>query len=63
MNYKRCDYYQVENEEMSCSNMCVNNNSLDKFFNERNVLDKRSKDMMFNMLIPPPVSEDKDANI
>ena len=48
---------------MSCSNMRVNYNSLDKFFDERSTLDKRFKDMMFNTLIPPPVSKEADANV
>ena len=43
--------------------MRINHNSLDKFFDERSTLDKRFKDMMFNTLIPPPVSKEADANI
>ena len=43
--------------------MRVNYNSLDKFFDERSMLDKRSKDMMFDTLIPPPIGEEVDANV
>ena len=62
-SYKRCDYYQVENEEMSCSTVRVDYGMLDKFLNERSSLDKDSKDMLFNTMIPPPVGEELDANV
>ena len=62
-SYKRGDFYQVENEEMSCMSMHVSYELLDKFFDKRSRLDKNSKDMMFNTLIPPPVSEDTDARV
>ena len=63
-NYKRGgDFYQVENEEMSCANIRVSYDLLDKFLAERSRLDKNSKDMMFNMLIPPPVNEEADSRV
>ena len=62
-SYKRGDFYQVENEEMSCTSVRVSYELLDKFFDKRSRLDKNSKDMMFNTLIPPPVSEDADARV
>ena len=62
-SYKRGDFYQVENEEMSCTSVHVSYELLDKFFDKRSRLDKNSKDMMFNTLIPPPVSEDADARV
>ena len=62
-SYKRGDFYQVENEEMSCTSVHVSYELLDKFFDKRSRLDKNSKDMMFNTLIPPPISEDADARV
>ena len=47
-NYKRGDFYQVENEEMSCASVRVSYELLDEFFHERGRLDRNSKDMMFN---------------
>ena len=61
-NYKSGDFYQVENEEMSCTSVCVSYDLLDKFLHERGRLDK-NKDMMFNTLIPPPVNEEADAGV
>ena len=48
---------------MSCTSVRVSYELLDKFFDKRSRLDKNSKDMMFNTLIPPPVSEDADVRV
>ena len=61
--YKRGDFYQVENEEMSCASVCVSYELLDKFFYECGRLDRNSKDMMFNTSIPSPVNEEADARV
>ena len=63
MNYKRGDFYQVENEEMSCASVRVSYELLDEFFHERVRLDRNSKDMMFNTSIPSPVNEEADARV
>ena len=62
-SYKHGDFYQVENEEMNCMGVCVSYDLLDKFLSERSDIDKDMKDMMFNTLIPLPVSEETDARV
>ena len=48
---------------MSCANVRVSYDLLDEFLAERSRLDKNSKDMMFNTLIPPPINEEADARV
>ena len=62
-SYKRGDFYQVENEEMSCMGVRVSYDLLDEFLSERSDIDKDMKDMMFNTLIPLPISEETDARV
>ena len=57
-NYKRRDYYQVENEEMSCRDAKMNYDTLSEFFCERKRLDRMQKFESYNTMIPPPASRD-----
>ena len=45
--------YQVENEEMVCTDADVNYGQLDSFSHERNETDVHSKVLLFSTLIPP----------
>ena len=55
-NYKKDDVFQVENEEMSCDDLKVTYDTLDKFFCQREEVDMKMKGLSFSTLIPPPVS-------
>ena len=56
-HHKRRDYFQLENEEMSCRDSRVNYEGLNRFFRERKELDKAQKSESYNTMIPPYANE------
>ena len=52
-HYKRPDYFQLENEEMSCRDARVSYEGLNSFFCERKKLDEAQKSESYNTMIPP----------
>ena len=57
-HHKRRDYFQLENEEMSCRDARVSYEGLNSFFCERKELDKVQKSESYNTMIPPYANED-----
>ena len=55
-NYKKDDVFQVENKGMSCGDLNVNYDILDKFFCQREEVDMKMKGLSFSTLIPLPTS-------
>ena len=55
-NFKQDNMYQVENEEMVCTDADVNYGQLDSFSHDRNETDVPSKVLLFSTLIPPPAT-------
>ena len=49
-SYKRGDFYQVENEEMSCTSVCVSYELLDKFFDKHSRLDSIHRGSQINFM-------------